>query len=1452
MTEKIPDPPAPRDATLGPTSPADLVTSSEPQDGAVETRALQDLVATPPAVTRRWRLGRWTNSPLRRYLGWGAAVVAVAVAVTIVATFTIDLGPAVRARAEAAATNLWDREVTIGELGIRLGSGKFLVEDLVIAGLKPGDRPFLTAERIYVSIDWLALRKGELLVHEAEMINWRMLAELFLDGTMNFPAFVERSPEGDETVVPDAVTADTSEEDEGWRFVQTLEFLRAHHGEFILDDHGANYGVICANLDLTITKIIDYRGHASCSGGSIRVGGFEPLWMDLATDFELDGAQIHLTRVNLETDGASTVLVGDVDAANLPEMTFQLESEIDLTRMREIFFADYAFTASGEGLFTGTFHTGDSGYDLHGSITSPVFGVDTSYGLLKFPRFAGQLVWQPDRFDMWDMTATFLGGGVRAELATLGTKDPWQGIVDLSHEGVDVERLAQLVALNGLDPVSRASGHHRLQWPMETGGVRVTGAIQLEPPEGVQLAPARVPPGAAAAVAGRAGQPPDLTTRAFPLGGSVDYAYEAGSIELTSGYFATESTHATFDGHTGAGSDTRIPFQVASTDWQESFRLMTSVMTAAGADTDPFEVDGVGTFVGVWLGDLAAPRIEARFTGEGLRAWNVVWGTGGGDLVVDVHNSYLYMTNGVFRHDEAELYIDGKFSLGGARDDGGEETDTRFSMSSFPVANIRAAFGLEDGYNIEGPATGEAHLYGAYGRPFGVGRLTLDHPVVKGEPFDSASAGLRFEGDGLWFDGFEARKGDGVVTGAVYIGWPQDPETCVRSSCDASYSFNLDGRDVAVETIVFIPESPDPLSGTLQFNWSGVGSFDNPRYEIQATITDLFIGDEELGQATGSLNVRDEALRFDIEAASSTIEVSASGRVALTGGNDADLTFLAQNVLLDPYVRVFAPELSPYLTAVVHGRLRVVGELYTAPDVDGVRVVNWDHLHAEADIEQVDLSLFDYEIRNDGPGRLTLDRQVVGIEGWQLVGKGSALELSGSVGPWTEEVALQVDGTADLGMLQTEVLQRFFPDLRTSGDAIVRAEVSGSYRQPVLTGQATLSDGRIRHISLPHGFDEIDGRFVFERGGIRLDEVSARMGGGAVRIGGRVGLNGFTPGELDITVTGQEMQLRYPEGFRWLIDADLDVSGDASAPVVGGEITVLNALLFDGRDLGAGLFGLGDEEDAVVVSAAEEPALPLGFDIRIFAPGTLKIKNNTADVVASAELTLQGTADRPLLFGTAEIDSADAFFLGIRYRANYGTIDFANPTRIEPFVNIGLEADVRVTGQTYRVEVEASGTFDRLVPTLTSDPPLPEGDIISLLCGDIRDPRGADLRAARAPELAQQQRLQACAAQQFTSTVSSGVGRAVGESFGVDTFQITPSFGGLSSQQSAQLNPTARVLIGKRISDRAHLTLSRALSGANDDLLVVLEYDQSGRLSWILSQNEDRTYALDFRVRHAF
>ena len=65
-------------------------------------------------------------------------------------------------------------------------------------------------------------------------------------------------------------------------------------------------------------------------------------------------------------------------------------------------------------------------------------------------------------------------------------------------------------------------------------------------------------------------------------------------------------------------------------------------------------------------------------------------------------------------------------------------------------------------------------------------------------------------------------------------------------------------------------------------------------------------------------------------------------------------------------------------------------------------------------------------------------------------------------------------------------------------------------------------------------------------------------------------------------------------------------------------------------------------------------------------------------MVASADLTLRGTYDRPVLFGHAEVERGEVTFEGRRYLITRGTIDFTNPTRIEPFFDVEAETNVRV------------------------------------------------------------------------------------------------------------------------------------------------------------------------------
>jgi hypothetical protein len=143
-------------------------------------------------------------------------------------------------------------------------------------------------------------------------------------------------------------------------------------------------------------------------------------------------------------------------------------------------------------------------------------------------------------------------------------------------------------------------------------------------------------------------------------------------------------------------------------------------------------------------------------------------------------------------------------------------------------------------------------------------------------------------------------------------------------------------------------------------------------------------------------------------------------------------------------------------------------------------------------------------------------------------------------------------------------------------------------------------------------------------------------------------------------------------------------------------------------------------------------------------------------------------------------------------------------------------------------------------------------DIISLLFGQNVNLEDAELRSLRSSAAQQSETtlLREGLTRMLVSPISAPVGRALGEAFGVDTVQITPSLG----NETDTLTPSARVVIGKRISNRAYLTFARALgtSSSDRDQVIVLEYDQNERLGWVFTQLGDNTFSLDFRVRHRF
>jgi hypothetical protein len=1354
----------------------------------------------------RWRAG------VRRY-GRRVLVVAAGLAGAALASLvTIDLGPALRTRAERAATAFLKRPMHIGRLSLRPIAGEVVLEEVVIDGVAPGARPFLRAGRIVVAVPWWTAFTGELVVESVRMTDWDLAIETFADGRHSLPNLTPARREAG-----------------GRRLAVTVREVWTDRGQFTFVDHGTPWGVVCRNLSVSVVRADgEYRGRASFAGGTVWIQDFVPMRAALRTAFVIRGGAMHLPRIELETDGAESILTGEVDFRRWPEQRYQVQSRVNFPRMRELFFAGETWRLAGEGTFTGTFHVYRGGRDLLGEFASARAAVND----YVFEDLRGRLVWVPGRFEVPEARARFFGGRLQFAytLAPIGAPGGTPATFEARYDGVDLDAFTRFLQLSGgLRLEGRASGRHRLEWPLgRIDRARGEGEITAVPPAGVRLAARELGPEVALEVAAR--EPamgpfnPDPVVAPVPVGGTVRYRYDPSGITFAPSTVATPATFVAFEGRTAYGADAMVPFHVTSRDWQESDRLLAAVLTAAGSPTRAVPVGGFGEFDGVLRGAFRAPRVEGRFRGMRMRAWDVEWGEATARVVVE--NQYADVADGVVVKDDSRIAIEGRFSLGYPRRDGGDELDARARVERRPLADLRHAFGLDD-YDITGWLSGEFHLYGHYERPFGFGRVTIEDAVAYGERFPRASGSLRFEGVGVRIDGVEIAKGTGTITGAAYLDW------------QGQYSFSADGRRIPVEEIQAAAWSRAPLSGLLQFTASGTGSVDAPRYEVRGRVADLFAGDEGIGQVTGRVSVRGEVLTLELEAASPRLAVFGSGRIALTPEADAELSVRFVDTSLDPYLRFFEPRLSPFTTLVASGTLRVAGELADPA-----------HLRAAARVEAVRLELFDYPLRNDGAVDLALEGEVVRIERLRLVGEGTRLEVSGQVPLGDAPIAVTARGDANLG-----ILQGFFRNLRSSGAAEVVAELGGSRRAPVVSGYALVTDGRIRHFALPHGLEAINGRVAFDAQGIHFDDpgcrlpdcrpVTARLGGGEVRFGGRIVLSGYVPSAFALTAVGERMRLRYPEGFRSEVDADLRLTGPIAEPLLSGTVTVRDAVFVRRFEGGAEWLGLGGEA-AGPPAAPAAASFPLRYDVRIVAPSTLRIANNLAQIVSSADLTLAGTYDRPVLLGRAEIERGEVSFEGNRYRVTRGTIDFFDPARIQPFFDIEAETQVRVPGQTYRVTFRAAGTPERFVPEFSSDPPLPAIDVVSLLLGDVYNPQDAEIRELRTRERSETA-LMTGAARLLASPISAGVGRAVEQTLGFDTVQIAPFLGTTQS-----LNPAARLTIGKRLSSRVFLTYSRALNAAYNEQIILLEYDQSDRISWVVSQNEDRTYALDVRVRHVF
>ncbi|HSD28755.1 MAG TPA: translocation/assembly module TamB domain-containing protein, partial [Vicinamibacteria bacterium] len=745
--------------------------------------------------------------------------------------------------------------------------------------------------------------------------------------------------------------------------------------------------------------------------------------------------------------------------------------------------------------------------------------------------------------------------------------------------------------------------------------------------------------------------------------------------------------------------------------------------------------------------------------------------------------------------------------------------DGRGRATAWPVEDL-VKF-MEWDVVATGLVTGEASVHGRRSAPEGEARGTARAGRYYAIPYDEVHVESR------WKAGVaEVTRGEGRVGGGTLA---------FRGSVtdDGVYDGTAEMEGVDLGALVPAPVPAASFAGRLSGSLAMQGTLVRPRLRATLSSPRLFLGDEGIGALAARLvGTGDGRVVIDGSCRSPRVDVALAGAVAASPPYAADLTLKARSTSLDPFLRALQPTLPTSLALVASGEVRVRGPL-EAPA--GIR--------AEAAVPDLELLLPEFAVRSRDPVRLTFSGGRLELADLHLAGEGTDLAVSGGLdvlgdGP----LALAVRGRADLRALSL-VTRR----LRGAGAVRLAVDVSGTRLAPRVLGTLDLEGAGVRVRGFPHGIEGMEGRVRFTESSAELEGVNGTVAGGQLTLEGQAAYAGGRLTTYDVRPVARGLALRYPEGLRSLVDADLRLFGDAAKQWITGTVDVRQALYTKRYDVASEILAARRTLPGPEAGPLDEGSQ---LDLRVRAPGTVRIDNNLATLAASADLSIQGTTRSPVVTGRAEIERGRLYFQGRTYVIQKGTLDFVNPRRLDPLFDI--EAVTRI--RAYEVTLRVSGTLERVTPTLTSDPPLSSLQILALLAGQD-ETEVANLTQTQARQ-SQAQLAAAGAATLAAGRLAESVGleREAERLFGLNRFSIDPSL-----LRGASSTPTARVTVGKRIlTPDLNVLYSQDLRGTEERILAV-EYLLTDRFSLLLTRTDpgtaktgvERGWSFDVRIRQS-
>lgn len=449
---------------------------------------------------------------------------------------------------------------------------------------------------------------------------------------------------------------------------------------------------------------------------------------------------------------------------------------------------------------------------------------------------------------------------------------------------------------------------------------------------------------------------------------------------------------------------------------------------------------------------------------------------------------------------------------------------------------------------------------------------------------------------------------------------------------------------------------------------------------------------------------------------------------------------------------------------------------------------------------------------------------------FQLSDRGLRLERM-RLGVLGEEVFLRGSVTADgtlagnvAGTLDALLLRVLLPAWEPAGRVTGVVELMGTVDHPLLEGIAEVQQGSFRLPGSPTVVSAVGGTLLFSSDQVLLEGIGFRAMGGSGRCDGRVaaGAEGVEL-QLEGTVDGVEVPLM--AGLVPRLGGRFRLEGTPPQLLLAGDLTVQRATLRRKDDLSAILV------DWITAPPAPPGGPDLQLEIHVEADRTIEARSPFIRVVGSASLDVSGSLARPGAVGSVELEEGgELTFQGVRYELTRGTLTFSDPLHLDPF----LDFEVRALVQSYQITVRLAGTTDRLVPTFTSDPPLPEAEVLSLLALGTRNESlgGGAMGVGLASTV-------------LTREINAEIERRARELLAIDQVRVDPF------AETSTGNPTARVTVVKQVSPNWTVVLQSNLSGDRQEVLVS-RWQLGQGLFVEATRDLDGSLALDLKMRRRY